>query len=233
MGIIASNMLWHPKPSDLNDLFEFRPAIDLNYTKSEYHEIIDDLLLSRKITDAKAAIAKKNAEKFIEKLKCPDRWNGFEKLIENHLNNMGVCSFSLSSSSPMLWGQYANSGRGIALEFEIPDDEINHTFFKVRYSYERALFRPIELYRMNDSTIRDITHKLLCTKSIEWFPEFEIRSFSGQANLALPCAGEIKRIILGPKISSDDIAYLQNKFNSSIFATSKLSQANYDVIIDD
>lgn len=87
------------------------------------------------------------------------------------MKNKGIISFSTSWESPLLWSHYADSHRGIALGFDVPDNFLS----KIECESDRPL---LDNYISSDQTISDeIAPKLFRVKATEWAYEREVRLF--------------------------------------------------------
>lgn len=117
-----------------------------------------------------------------------------------------VC-LSKSWRSPLLWSHYADRHKGMALEFEVPEKQIEH----VKYQKSRIKINEAKLNNQVDTTKR-----LLTTKYFEWAYEDEARIFIPsnevvfENNLAFYRFNNVlnlKSVIFGPlsKLKSSDI----------------------------
>ena len=103
-----------------------------------------------------------------------DAWK--KAALENWKNTLdeqyGLICFCANWSNPLMWGHYADSHKGIALGFEIPDDVL----LKVVYTKNRAsiAFDPDTRSVVGGE---DTVNRLLKTKFEDWEYEQEYRFF--------------------------------------------------------
>ena len=98
-----------------------------------------------------------------------------KKLIEfKQLNmaNYGLHCFSKKFTNPLLWSHYGDRHRGMALEFEIQDEDC----FEIHYEPNRLLIDLQHHAKMGGFNETDLT-KFLATKFKHWEYEDEVRTF--------------------------------------------------------
>lgn len=81
----------------------------------------------------------------------------------------GIISFSSNWSQPLMWAHYADSHKGVALGFEVPE----RLLFKIDYVENRI--KPDTNVDHSKSSMEGLIHKLLRTKHSEWSYEDEFR----------------------------------------------------------
>lgn len=81
----------------------------------------------------------------------------------------GIISFSKNWHQPLMWAHYADSHKGIALGFDVPDNLL----FKINYVENRI--KPVKDIDSSISSMQGLIHKLLRTKHKEWSYEDEYR----------------------------------------------------------
>lgn len=92
---------------------------------------------------------------------------------KNQLNKTkGLICFSGDWSNPLLWGHYADKHQGMALGFDIPDDQV----LKVHYTSSRVKVE----FDIRKKTVVDgsnVVERLIRTKFTDWQYEDEYRIF--------------------------------------------------------
>ncbi len=92
---------------------------------------------------------------------------------KNQLNKTkGLICFSGAWSNPLLWGHYADKHHGMALGFDIPDNQV----LKVHYTSHRAKVE----FDTTTRTVKDgsnVVERLIRTKFTDWQYEDEYRVF--------------------------------------------------------
>jgi hypothetical protein len=102
----------------------------------------------------------------------PRHFRAFSDLKEQLDRSTGLICFSGSWRNPLLWGHYADKHSGVALGFDIQDDQV----LKVNYTADRA---PVK-FDVNSGKVvddRDVVDRLLRTKFADWRYEDEYRIF--------------------------------------------------------
>lgn len=96
---------------------------------------------------------------------------GFQKRYQDIENEFGIVCFSETPCNVLMWSHYADGHRGFVLEFEMDESKLE----QVTYS-TIAPQLPSETEESNrDAIIKDVAHRALRTKSIEWAYEKEWR----------------------------------------------------------
>lgn len=228
IDIISTGKLWCPKPETLNDLFEISPTINSEFDEKAHFSFIDWSEQTRGWNREQSEQFSAGYYEALNLKKDVKYDNVINEMIAN-LKSIGVCSFTMNCYIPMIWGVYANNGTGVALEFEIDDDLIGRAFHEVIYSDDRPTIRLRELIDacyIQESTSH-IHEKMICTKSTVWQGEEEIRCVVENGNRSARVAGNVKRIILEPKMDGDTKGYLKQQFPQIEMIETKLSNTSY------
>jgi hypothetical protein len=181
VDVIENLSIRFSQPSALNDPFEATALIKFshslkNESEREFEKIIDEEGIDR--NDPEYAVIRDEilSELYsnIEKITHPKRVG--DEVMELVESAQGVLSLSRTKESLLMWAHYGDSHKGYVLGL----DE-NHAFFKapdmrgrptspmnVTYTTQRLF---VDADRDN---YREI---LLCTKSLEWAYEEEVRVF--------------------------------------------------------
>ncbi|PXW88228.1 Protein of unknown function (DUF2971) [Nitrosomonas sp. Nm84] len=94
---------------------------------------------------------------------------------KNQVNEQyGVICFSEHYHDPVLWSHYADGHRGVALVFEIPDDQV----ISIDYQPERLRLDVDAIIQCGGFSESDL-NKLISTKFSSWRYEKEIRMMCG------------------------------------------------------
>ena len=99
-------------------------------------------------------------------------------------NSRIICSFSdhLALSNPLLWGNYANGFRGIAIEIEVEKKNFYKIEYKNIHEYEKKL----------DNVIKIMTRKL-----VDWSYEMEWRYIISSTEEKAVEIGNISKVYFG------------------------------------
>jgi len=160
----------------------------------------------------------------------------FREAMETHKSYLAhkwyILCFSKSWRSPLLWSHYADRHKGMALEFEVPENyckEIN---------YQKRRIQLVEAKLKNSD---ETTMKLLTTKYIEWEYEDEVRLFIRPSNTKLemnlnfyPFNEELKlkSIILAPlsNLNSETIQTKLPKHTSIKVIRSRMAFKEFHIV---
>lgn len=172
--IVLHNEIYFPPASSFNDPFDLRPVFSLQATPDLQRE--DFLRLSRKyepnITEEERVTA---ADRVMATSMSTGDISGTTAAIQAvHNHNIttivGVLCVSTKPDNILMWSHYADSHRGICLEFD-GTLEFMADAQKVQYTFERF---PINPYYDNREAMMK---KALLTKSDQWSYESEWRLF--------------------------------------------------------
>ncbi len=118
------------------------------------------------------------------------------KCIKNTKSKLKICSMSAEPafSSPLMWAHYADSFKGVCLEFEVDVSKVEVE----KIAYDDCVLK-LELPQNITNIDRKWAKILLCKKYPVWEYEAEYRVFSGDAYIK--DGVELKKIYLGERIS--------------------------------
>ena len=103
-----------------------------------------------------------------------------------------TCCFSTRCDSLLLWAHYADSHRGLCLEYELTNDEFRGQFFPVRYSNELPVLEAIARFPEGSPNAGhlhlriDREAAIFLTKSKDWAYEEEFRTIRFAQNPSAP-----------------------------------------------
>lgn len=179
--VIENLMIRFSQPSALNDPFEATALIRFSHTmERDIERDVDSVM-------AEAGIGKNDPDyaetrkKIIEELQAdlqalthPKRVG--DEIMERMELAQGVLSLSRTNESLLMWAHYGDSHKGYVLGL----DE-NHEFFKARDMRGNPTAPKNVIYSSKrihvDADRDDYREMLLCTKSLEWAYEEEVRVF--------------------------------------------------------
>ncbi|WP_417247542.1 DUF2971 domain-containing protein [Celeribacter sp.] len=129
----------------------------------------------------------------------------------------GIISFSKTWHQPLMWAHYAESHRGLALGFDVPDSLL----FKINYIENRI--KPDRDIDRNSDEMLGLVKNLLTTKHKEWSYEEECRLVRKLEN----CVSEgdkffsafnektvLKEVILGARYETSNSDQLSSELKS-------------------
>lgn len=170
--IVIDNEIYFAPASTFNDPFDSRPVFSLD-APPERHRA-DFLRMSKKFEPNLTDEQRENqADRVLADALSPeniDMTAGAVQTIHNQFirQQVGVFCVSAKSDDLLMWSHYADSHRGICLEFDGISKLMAHAQ-KVNYSKERV---PINPYEDSQLTMVD---KAILTKSVHWSYEEEWR----------------------------------------------------------
>jgi hypothetical protein len=140
-----------------------------------------------------------------------------KELRKNVSGSNGIISFSGNWWQPLMWAHYADSHKGIALGFDVPD----HFLVKINY-IENRIKPPLDVDKSENSK-KNLIHKLMCTKHKEWEYENEYRLLRHLNN----CSSEgkkffaplnetvlLRQVVLGARYESAQLEELESDLKS-------------------
>lgn len=167
---ILNNYLWFTKPKDFNDPYDCYPYHEIGLSETDIQDYRNSCIDWLK-SNNEIVLFDKNPRQYII------------KSLDNIINNIGVKCFSEVDNEMLMWGHYADSHRGMCLEF---DCNLDKTFFSGTQNLENALYKveycdDIPKFDFtqptkfgNDLEIRR-SHHAIALKSSKWADEKEIR----------------------------------------------------------
>src|SRR5690554_2465483 len=186
---------------------------------------------------------------FVKSLGLIDEANKFERTLTDSVKNLndkifnvidnqfGVASLTTSFNNPLMWSHYANSHKGICIEYDLSEDvkdveSLKSLLIPVKYSNERVtidytLMDKIDLKNIEDKGKNDLLKFFisgLYTKHDVWKYEDEWRSIvaikEGNRNIQI---GKISSLYLGNKMEEATTNTMINLINKSNNGLDKVS----------
>jgi hypothetical protein len=163
LSMILFNEAYFSSPPDLNDPFDCNIIPQIDYTNLKI------------FIDARRAEGKISQKEYDELLENPVMImeHGFRETIENIRNNLKIFCLSEINNNVMMYSHYADSHKGICLEFLVSDDPFFEYLDNVRYTENIPIFHGF------NEDIRKIQNELkeieVLIKSLSWLYEQEWR----------------------------------------------------------
>jgi hypothetical protein len=118
-------------------------------------------------------------------------------------SKIGVCCFTKNNDNLLMWSYYADSHKGICIEFDSKKEPFSKAF-KVNYQDEIPKINSDLLF--SETYNMESVNKFLCFKSENWEHEDELRIFHNESNKSYNYSVDsIKSIYFGLKTNSSDI----------------------------
>jgi Protein of unknown function (DUF2971) len=205
--VLQNHRIWWSSPATFNDPFDCFPVIDLSGTEAEVKRW-STIQVQRNFPSLTRQIRRQKIREVTQAMRRyvigsrtansggTDAWS--EAALE-----MGVLCLAENPEDMLMWGHYAQSHKGICLEFDTRNSPFNLAH-RISYSEERSVFRPLDLDRSK------LMERVLLRKAKAWEYEREWRIFgAGRVGLVEFPADALTSIILGAKISADDEAQIR------------------------
>lgn len=192
--ILTDHTLWFDHPINFNDPFDCWANIQ-EIERGAFEKFVTDISPSKYYAD----ICKKGIPSCTIDMLKQD--------IDRALNEIGVCCFSKTKKSILMWSHYCKYHQGICLEFDILEDP---SFFTLAKPVNYVDTMPIYDHFKEQNKLFE---KLIQPKAKEWKYEEEVRVIKtaqdilqnrSQAFKFEPNA--LKKVIFGCKASEDTIA---------------------------
>ncbi|HVO75515.1 MAG TPA: DUF2971 domain-containing protein [Ignavibacteriaceae bacterium] len=179
-------------PANFNDPYDCALSLDMkSYHKrnNDFHSIVRDVMLGKR----------DRSEIPMDKAPIPG-WamNVANEEFKDEQSKFGVCCFSETNLSILMWSHYADNHKGVCIEFEFPENSPEKfDLSKVNYCNEFPKFT-IEDYRhLLKEKIQNQIKQLITVKAKEWEYEKEWRLIHNDKNTFYPKILKIKSVLLG------------------------------------
>ena len=193
---VMNGDLYFPPASQLNDPFELHPVFSLDAPEEIQHS--DFVRMSKKFAPTLSDVQHQaEADRMLSDSLSPENIQTTASIIQLFYSryltqNVGVFCVTAKPTNLLMWAHYADSHKGICLEFDGATDVLAQAQ-RVTYSAERI---PINPYL---DTNNEMLVKGLLTKSDHWSYEDEWRAFrnsEGPGIVKIPPAA-VTGIIVG------------------------------------
>ena len=189
-------------PKAFNDPFDCRPYFSLQASSVQLTKYFEGALL-RHAPELSRSARRAEARRRATATDCDPRLPGnmadFHRAYDQTVTDqIGVFCLSEVRDSLLMWAHYANSHRGICLQFK--GEQLLGTAQPILYQRTRPTVNPIIHSR------EEMLDRALLTKSADWAYEREWRAFhykSGAGLYDIP-APSLTGVILGSQISDAD-----------------------------
>lgn len=179
-------------PTSFNDPYDCAMSLDMkSYHKrnSDFHSIVRDVMLGKK----------DKSEILMDKPPIPG-WamNVANEEFKAEQRKYGVCCFSETNLSILMWSHYADNHKGVCIEFEFPEDSLEKSeLSKVNYSNEFPKFKFDDYRGLSKEDVQKNIRQLITVKAKDWEYEKEWRLIHDEKNTLYPKKLNIKSVLLG------------------------------------
>lgn len=225
--VIKSSSCWFSRPSDFNDPFDCNLDISIgnsvgeimdNLERSSMFRLLKEELLQRS-DDVKYAGKRLLAKPFFIKRII----NEVHKYYINQ--NIGVYCLSEDPMNILMWSHYADSHKGICVEFDIKRGGFFYNnLLPVQY---RKRYPKFELsdYQDEGNMMFTMHQQAICTKSVLWKYEKEWRVIADDGcGLKKFDKQDVTKVIFGAKTSDDDKERIKSLFCDNEYTVAEYCQ---------
>lgn len=221
--VLSSKHFWFANATEVNDPFEFRCAIGLtwDFEKTSEAFALVEMYLNPRCSFADALAKSRRVLSGVSRARLLERqWELSYNMWKTVAQRAALCCFAGDPCSLLMWSHYASNHHGVAIEVEIPDQQISAGPFaevhKVEYSDELPRIDPLDLIHLKEEG--RVFENLLLRKSLCWQYEHEYRVLRFRApNMAyvpshaapLPQGCTIRRVIAGCAMPRETLARLR------------------------
>jgi hypothetical protein len=172
------------------------------------------------------------------------------RFLRRYTSQLGVLCYSAKLADPVIWSQYSDAHKGIALGFDYPPGNASSP---IQYQDERIELDVMELNRANESknsaALMEILRKAFSVKALSWRYEEEYRRFitldrlflCGRNYFELMPWFNLKEVIIGarsPIERCDMIRCLEGRANENvsqkiIVKKARMSPTKHEMLIED
>jgi len=196
--IIENNCLFFASPDRLNDPYECRPLLVPGGDKAAVEAYVDKLA-QKWAAHLDRKQRRQLRREAVHRILCEsEREETFHWIVEGY----GVQSFSIDSTSLLMWAHYAQNHKGLCIQFDLGDQESGPLgpLWEVEYADERPMVAIV-----TDTEDREVMFRRgLLTKSKAWEYEREYRAirFEGPGLVSFE-PHLLTAVILGARIAGD------------------------------
>lgn len=224
--LVINNRLWFSNPSDFNDPYDCNVGFHKKYTKEEIINFLKNTKTSdnENITDEKL---KELADEWVNEPKKMQE--SYIEPLRKFINSKGVCCFSGTDLSLLMWSHYADSHRGMCLGFD--KKSLDKSFAIINWvNYENKF---PDSHLLNNSN--DGVNKIILHKSNVWNYEQEIRIFYAKKGLYQFPRDAIREVIFGLKTPDRQIHSVMNLMHQCGYSNVEykkvfLDEEKYDIV---
>lgn len=182
ISALSQNYLWFSNPTSFNDPFDCNLAIDPTGDVDDWMPLISSIQRQRHSEDTSERIEQR-ARQFLTV--CPvynDKTRAIrvlKEVVSEVRQKIGVCCFSSRYDSILLWSHYADSHRGICVEYDSDALALNDMYQTLPVIYAES-HPNMSIAR---KTVQELATVFVTAKSIEWAYEKEYRIVSGHKGI--------------------------------------------------
>lgn len=220
-SLLLDSKLWFSTPNEFNDPFDLRFISGLQTNKRQKDSAINNLIIQ--LSDNKIKFNKSKVRQALQKQsKMVDFDKRVNDIIVNDFQTLGICCFSKTIDNILMWSHYADSHKGVCLEFDFRiDDPLKRHLRKVSYSWDFPTITSLFDYE-----------KGVITKAKCWHYENEYRMIHQTPGLHKFNKSSLKGIIFGAKTDTHEVEKIvnlikNNGYSNVTFKKASISSVQY------
>lgn len=226
-NVIKSGKCWFSRPSDFNDPFDCNLDVSIGNCDGE---IMNNLGKSSMLQLLKEELSNRSSEEKGAGERILSKPSLVKKIINEvhkyYINqNIGVYCLSEDPVNILMWSHYANSHKGICLEFDIKRGGFFYNnLLPVQY---RKYYPKFELsdYQDEENMMFAMHQQAICTKSVLWKYEKEWRVIADDIfGYKKFDKQDITKVLFGAKTSDDDKKRILSLFETNGYTAVKYCQ---------
>ena len=206
--VVKTHSCWFSRPQDFNDPFDCVFDVSIGNSSKEIMSNMEKSFMSQFL------------EEYLLEQNNYELNDGVRKIMENPIllkkiinwvhgyyidQNIGVYCLSEDPSNILMWSHYANSHKGVCIEYNIPRGGFFYNnLLPVQYKKHYPKFE-LSDYIGEDNIMFKMHQQVLCTKSVLWKYEKEWRVITDEGyGLKEFNKEDVTKVIFGVKTSDED-----------------------------
>ena len=189
--VIKTGRVWMSDPTNFNDPYDCALSLDMrsyHERNSDFHSIVRDVMLGKR----------DRSEIPMNRAPIPG-WamNVANTEFKGEQSKFGVCCFSETNLSMLMWSHYADNHKGVCIEFEFPENSLEKSeLSQVNYSNEFPKFTFDDYRGFSKQDVQNKIRQLITVKAKDWEYEKEWRLIHDEKNTLYPKTLKIKSVLL-------------------------------------
>lgn len=242
---IVNRTVWFSKPDQLNDPFDSQLKIDHRVPSREKFELAVSRAFQEWGNEINQDIISKIPPGCFEGSSLTEEYineiGDFKKHIESNLRNTSILSLSKVYDSTTMWSHYADSHKGICIEFDtkniFPKNDINEITHKVNYKDPSEIhYNSFNIYadccaNRNFQKYIKILTNINTTKTNDWSYEKEWRLINGNTGNSFHGDKAIKSIFFGLKCGIDEKITIRHILHDVPMCFFQMVRSGYNLTI--
>lgn len=220
VDLIRDERIWCTLPmnGELNDPFDCMVPVKTKITEVEAKKILDQIGRGYNHTrkERRRALSRKDLN-FVREV------GAFVRNAQDVINRIPICCFSSDPTNFLLWSHYANSHKGMCIEYvRSPQNGLGSDLDTRKVEYTKQIEWEIEdlinIATLGDEAVSNsaLFHSALFCKTEEWEYEQEYRFCGGVVEGTNKSPGAIVSITFGMSMGLAEREYVTNSVGPSV-----------------